>query len=392
MLAAVVFYTMEDQPRENSPYYILNKALRDNAKETIRLWADYIWLLLNALKHLPAATNTNVYRGMKVGVHTLGDDYSESQRFVWNGFSSTATTINVMESFMGTDGERTLFQLELTEQLGRDLRDFSLFPSENEILLPPNMQFEVVARFDAGNGLTMVQCKQVEADDELISLFNHANVRDLDAELEAAAAAAAEAAAREKADAEAKVRAERDAAHKSILLSEAEANAKIAAAKEEAEAAVMAAEAKAAAAVEEAESDKRKLRELEKRMHTMESETKTAKEAKHAPRKGGAGNAAGAPSLPESRKGATPSPAKPPRHRKRSVPKRDSGRLVLHENNAADHALDVGAASAASAASAATSSAAATAAAAAVLEVSTGGFVFHAEEDWDTDDSGEISC
>lgn len=40
----------------------------------------------------------------------------------------------VMQFFMGTDGPRTLFQLELTEQIGRDLRDFSLFPSENEIL------------------------------------------------------------------------------------------------------------------------------------------------------------------------------------------------------------------------------------------------------------------
>lgn len=59
----------------------------------------------------------------------------------------------VMQFFMGTDGPRTLFQLELTEQIGRDLRDFSLFPSENEILLPPNTQFEVVSRFDAGHGV-----------------------------------------------------------------------------------------------------------------------------------------------------------------------------------------------------------------------------------------------
>lgn len=75
-----------------------------------------------------------------------------------------------MQTFMGTEGPRTLFTLELTESVGRDLRDFSLFPSENEILLPPNMQFEVVSRFDAGNGLTMVQCKQVEADDAILSL------------------------------------------------------------------------------------------------------------------------------------------------------------------------------------------------------------------------------
>ena len=166
MLAAIVFYTLEDvADREKSPYYLLNKALRAKARKDVKLWKDYIWLLLNALKLLPAATDVMVFCGMKVGAETLGDDYDEGEEFVWSGFSSTATTVKVMQEFMGTEGPRTLFQLELTERVGRDLRDFSLFPSENEILLPPNMQFKVVSRFDAGHGFTMVQCKQVEAID-----------------------------------------------------------------------------------------------------------------------------------------------------------------------------------------------------------------------------------
>lgn len=171
MLAAIVLYTMEDvADREKSVYYILNKALRAKVRANVKPWRDYIWLLLNALKLLPAASSVMVFRGMKVGAETLGDDYANDEEFVWSGFSSTATTVDVMQTFMGTEGPRTLFTLELTESVGRDLRDFSLFPSENEILLPPNMQFEVVSRFDAGNGLTMVQCKQVEADDAILSL------------------------------------------------------------------------------------------------------------------------------------------------------------------------------------------------------------------------------
>ena len=170
MLAAVAFYTLEDIPQKNSPYFIVNKALRAKVRVDVKLWRDYIWLLLNALKLLPVAPNTMVFRGMKVGAETLGEDYNKGEEFVWSGFSSTATTVDVMKTFMGTDGPRTLFQLELTESAGRDLRDFSLFPSENEILLPPNAQFEVISQFDAGHGLTMVQCKQVEADDEILSL------------------------------------------------------------------------------------------------------------------------------------------------------------------------------------------------------------------------------
>eukprot|EP00729_Bicosta_minor_P018989 gene18989-24177_t len=171
MIAAIVFYTLEDiADRETSPYYLLNKALRAKSRRDVKLWKEYIWLLLNALKMIPAADNRMVYRGMKVGASTLGDDYENGEDFVWSGFSSTATTVNVMSEFMGMVGPRTLFNLELTELVGRDLRAFSMFESENEILLPPNMQFKVVSRLDAGNGLTIVQCKQVDADDEILSL------------------------------------------------------------------------------------------------------------------------------------------------------------------------------------------------------------------------------
>ena len=170
MLAAIVFYTIEDIPREQSPYYILNKALRAKSRKDVKLWRDYIWLLLHALKLLPAAKNGTVYRGMRVAADSLGDEYDDGEEFSWCAFSSTATTMSVMNEFVGDKGPRTMFNLELAQPLGRDLREFSLFPSENEILLPPNTQFKVVGRFSAGNGLTILQCKQVGADDEILSL------------------------------------------------------------------------------------------------------------------------------------------------------------------------------------------------------------------------------
>lgn len=87
---------------------------------------------------------------------------------MWSGFSSTATTMDVMNTFVGDDGDRVLLQLELTEPVGRDIQAFSLFPGENEVLLPPNVQFEVVSRFTAGHGLTILQCKQVESDEPIL--------------------------------------------------------------------------------------------------------------------------------------------------------------------------------------------------------------------------------
>ena len=43
-----------------------------------------------------------------------------------------------MTTFLGASGERIMYNIELTEGTARDIRAFSLFPSENELLLPPN--------------------------------------------------------------------------------------------------------------------------------------------------------------------------------------------------------------------------------------------------------------
>jgi len=64
---------------------------------------------------------------------------------------------------------RTLYQLQMTEGSGRAIQDFSLFPQEHEVLLPPNMCFRVESSWDAGHGLTMVQCKQTDTLDPLLS-------------------------------------------------------------------------------------------------------------------------------------------------------------------------------------------------------------------------------
>ena len=94
-----------------------------------------------------------------------------------------------------------MWQLNLAEpRVGRDVSDFSLFPMENEarpaphsitpchtrghaingahlrvrhvqVLLPPNVRFEVEGVFDAGNGLTMVQCRQIKSLDPIIPEF-----------------------------------------------------------------------------------------------------------------------------------------------------------------------------------------------------------------------------
>lgn len=168
--AAIVLYTMEEIPRESSLYYALNLALRDQVREAVRPWRDYIWLLLHALYELPPSAETVVFRGCKKSPAELELELTAGFDFTWSSFSSTATTQGVMQTFLGQSGPRTLMTIKLTEAVGRDLRDFSLYPGENEILLPPNMCFEVVDSFDAGHQLVMVQCQQTETIDGILDL------------------------------------------------------------------------------------------------------------------------------------------------------------------------------------------------------------------------------
>ena len=167
---AIVLYTMEEIPRETSLYYVLNLALRNKERAAIHPWRDYIWLLLHALRKLPPSTEATVFRGCKKSPADLGIELTKDFEFTWSSFSSTATTQGVMQTFLGQSGPRTLITIKMVESSGRDVRDFSLYPGENEILFPPNMCFEVVDSFDAGNQLIMVQCRQTETVDVILDL------------------------------------------------------------------------------------------------------------------------------------------------------------------------------------------------------------------------------
>ena len=98
-ISAIVLYTMEDDPKQNSPYFMMNKALRDKDRKAALPWRDYIWLLLHALKLLPPSPARNVFRGCKKPMSEFGLQVEPNKEVVWSGFSSTATTVDVMNTF-----------------------------------------------------------------------------------------------------------------------------------------------------------------------------------------------------------------------------------------------------------------------------------------------------
>jgi hypothetical protein len=126
-----------------------------------------------------------VYRGVKAD---LSAQYPKDREVTWFQFSSCTCDIQVEQSeqFCGSSGTRTLFSIELTTGRARIITKFSLVPSEAEVLLPPNSRFKVVSQFDAGNGLIIIQLKELPPKDPII---------DFDAPISAAAPSAAAAAA-----------------------------------------------------------------------------------------------------------------------------------------------------------------------------------------------------
>jgi len=98
---------MEENPREGSLYYVMNQTLRDKDRDRVKPWRKFIWLLLHSLQKLPPmGISMTVYRGCKSRLEELfpgrkkkdstGRPLIEGEDVLWSGFSSMATTMDVM--------------------------------------------------------------------------------------------------------------------------------------------------------------------------------------------------------------------------------------------------------------------------------------------------------
>jgi hypothetical protein len=157
--ASIMLYSMEWSPRDKSFYFILNQTLRSENRQLLKPWFLYLRLFMYSLSKLPSISTKTVYRGIKMD---LSHDFPENKQFVWWAFSSCTTLVNVLENeaFFGKTGKRTLFTIECDS--GKDIRNHSIFPTENEILLIAARQFTVLANLDTGNGLRVIQIKEIQ--------------------------------------------------------------------------------------------------------------------------------------------------------------------------------------------------------------------------------------
>jgi hypothetical protein len=150
---------MEWPENEQSLYRILNSTLRAEKRSLLKPWFLYLKLVLTALNKLPSFEGRTFYRGVK---QDLSNIYRPGKIIVWWGFSSCTSTIDVLEKeeFLGKIGKRTLFTIECKS--AKDIRRHSMYPNENEVLLMPATQFEVIGQYQPSSDVRMIQLKETE--------------------------------------------------------------------------------------------------------------------------------------------------------------------------------------------------------------------------------------
>jgi hypothetical protein len=156
--ASLILYSMDWEPQEECLYFVLNATLRSKNRKKLTPWFPFLKLILTAFAHLPSS-HRFVYRGIK---GDMRKDYPEGSTVFWSGFSSCTSTMDVLnnEQFLGSKGTRTFFTIECTS--GKDIRQHSYHPIEDEILLPPGREFKVVSSLKQSGDLYMIQLKEVE--------------------------------------------------------------------------------------------------------------------------------------------------------------------------------------------------------------------------------------
>ncbi|CAF4657873.1 unnamed protein product [Rotaria socialis] len=154
--ASIRLYSMEWYPTDKCLYVTLNETLRSADRNKLKPWFPYLKLILTALKKVPSFYGT-VYRGVKLD---LTKEYFQGKLFTWWGFSSCTTSVAVLQNdgFLGKTGLRTIFSIETNSAV--HIKNHTYFPMEEEVLLPPAIQFKVVSILDTGNGLNMIQLKE----------------------------------------------------------------------------------------------------------------------------------------------------------------------------------------------------------------------------------------
>lgn len=169
--AAYNLYTREWDKRSDSFYFILNAKLRSENRIEIKPFLPYLRLMYEGQIHIPRSKIHSFWRGMPDSVNP--ELYEKGNKVVWWGFSSCTTDMKPIENFLGAHegstykGPRCLFNIHSSNAIS--LRDFSVYPTENEVLLFPGVYLEVQNQLTLGI-VTIIELQEIQPRASLVIL------------------------------------------------------------------------------------------------------------------------------------------------------------------------------------------------------------------------------
>ena len=150
---AISCYTLESAEDIKSPYEVINQGLAGSRnRTTLFSTRKLIFLLLSGLRKLPRTSPSKgqiFYRGIKKKVPTTQEEanghqfYAKGRTVTWWGFTSTTTDLEATQKFINGIPASTLFNIGGEDLWGYNIKAFSPFLSEEEILLEPEAKIIV---------------------------------------------------------------------------------------------------------------------------------------------------------------------------------------------------------------------------------------------------------
>lgn len=156
--ASIMLFSMEAEPKEYCFYRTLNKVLQNEDLLQREPWRNYIQLLMRSLSKLPSMENETLYLG--IAGHT-NYQYSQGMMFTWKQFSFCATSRKNLEDVLGATGPRTIFSVN--SRSGRNIRAYSCFPVNDEILLPFSIKFKVIRTEQESPDLSIIHLEEIHS-------------------------------------------------------------------------------------------------------------------------------------------------------------------------------------------------------------------------------------
>lgn len=143
---------------------VVNSALYKDDAVALAQHGPFIRFLRRAIEDVAKSPGGNVrngivWRGMELAWHQQQQYSQVGARFLWPGFTSASRSIKTAQDF-----GNTLFRINLEGEgltYAIAVRDYSEFPSEDEVLMYPYSGFEITS-YGLESGKTVVGLKTVD--------------------------------------------------------------------------------------------------------------------------------------------------------------------------------------------------------------------------------------